>query len=679
MKKSLLLTTLVFTSSYYPITAYAAGVAGELEEVRITGKQGQYGLQGEAEAASVGTVLSDQIKHRPLLRPAELLETIPGMVVTQHSGAGKANQYFLRGFNLDHGTDFSNHIEGIPINKVTHGHGQGYTDLNMLIPELVSRMVYKKGPYYASEGDFSSSGSARIHYVNSLDFNKVSLTAGEDGYHRALAYGGFKGLGGDITYAVENMKNDGPWENEDDYKKDNLSLKYYRGDKKSGFSVTGMYYDASWNATDQIPQSFVKSGAVGRYASGDSTSGGETRRTAVSSKVWGEMTEALRYEASAYLEDYDLSLSTNATYFLNDPVRGDQFTQFDDRKHYGASLVLNHRVNDIHSLEYGASIRLDDISDVGVGLSETRTIYQMESQSSVDELAWAAYTSINSQWNDWFATIVGVRYDHFDVDVDAKTLNDTDGSEDDDLTSSKLSLRFGPFNETEFFINYGQGYHSNDARGVVKDSEVPLISETEGYELGMRTAVIDNLSLSVVLFHLELDSELIFVGDDGTTEPKGATERTGLEIGAYYKPVDWFVLDLDYANSDARFKVDEDGGDRVPDSIEEVISLGASVDFESGLYGGLRMRYFGPRNLDTVGEVKSKSTSLLNANVGYHFDNGLNIGLEVINLLDSEKDDITYYYESRFQVDGILQAPREDFHSHPMVPRTFRATMAYKF
>lgn len=688
MKNTLSLAIAAIVGSGVSLPALAAGIAGEIksstiEEMLVTSK-GIKGLQGTAEAASIGTVLADQLRFRPTMRPAEVLETIPGMVVTQHSGAGKANQYFLRGFNLDHGTDFANHVEGVPVNMVTHGHGQGYTDLNFLIPEMIDRMVYKKGPYYAEEGDFSSAGSAHIDYASKLEKNTIKVTAGEGNYQRAILTGSTDLNEDSVSYALESLTNDGPWEVQDNFDKINAVVKYSRGDSEQGQSLSAMYYKSDWTGTDQVPVRLVDSGDLGRFGSLDDSTGGDTHRYSLSAKAWGQLSETTSYEASVYAVDYELSLSGNFTYNKDNRIDGDQITQFDHRNYYGGEYLFTHVLNDTHELHLGAELRYDDISDVGLGHSVKRQIGSgdMVARASVEELSYAGFTSVHSQWSEWFASIVGVRYQVFDVDVTDTLDGVKSGSEDDQLLSPSLSLRFGPFAETEFFLNYGEGFHSNDARGVVIDDDVPLMATTTGYELGMRTALIEDLQLTVVFFQLDLDSELVFVGDDGTTEPKGASTRIGVELGAYYEPTDWFVLDIDFAVSEAKFQAmqyDDNGvalGDYVPDSIDTVFSMGASFDFESGLYGGLRVRYFGPRKLDESGTQESESTQLVNANMGYRFNNGVNLGVEMLNVFNAEDDDITYLYQSQSK-DELN--PAEGLHSHPVEPRTIRVTAAYDF
>lgn len=657
------------------LPSFAGGVAGEIEEITVTGHSHTHGVDLNGEAASVGTVLAVQIEHRPILRPAEVLETVPGMVVTQHSGGGKANQYFLRGFNLDHSTDFAHFVEGAPVNMVTHGHGQGYSDLNFLIPELMDKMVYKKGPYSAENGDFSSAGTADISYVNQLDSHKVILSFGEDGYQRALIKGGVNNDNGHWVYAASKLKNDGPWTTPDDLNRDNLFLKYTQGDSEAGFSASAMYFKSDWAGTDQIPERLVNDGTLGRFDSLDDSTGGDTQRYQIAFKHWQPVGENGRIRSNAYLIDYEMNLFSNFSYFANDPVNGDQFVQMDDRRIVGGATRYTVDLDETHELELGANLRYDDILDVGVGKSSKRVTLSMDDRASVTELTYGGFASVTSSWNDWFTTIAGLRYDYATVDVDHKLDDANSGDKDDSLVSPKLSLRFNPLESTAFFVNYGKGFHSNDARGVVKD-DVPLLAETEGFELGLTNISIDKLQLSLVAFKLNMSSELVFVGDEGTTEAKEASVRTGFELSAFYHPAEWLVIDADYTTSDAKFREGEFDGKQIPDSVEDVFSAGVSLESAKGYYGGLRLRYFGPRNLTEDGSQKSDSTSIVNANIGFQTSRGFSVALEVINLLDQEDNDITYFYESRPKSEPAIEY---DKHSHPMVPRTARISVGYEF
>lgn len=663
--------------------AMASGIPGiELEEISVLGRDSN--LQGRALSASVGTVTREQLEHRPLLRPAEVMETVPGLVVTQHSGDGKANQYFLRGFNLDHGTDFASYVGGIPVNMVTHGHGQGYTDLNFLIPELIDSLVYKKGPYYAEEGDFSSAGTGRIALADRLDSNTFTATVGPDNYQRLLQTGQIDLTQGRLLGAVEYQRTDGPWDLEQDLKRDNLVLRYVSDEHSAGnvfgldnshYSVTLMAYEAQWQATDQIPQRLVDSGELDRFGFVSDTSGGETHRYSLSFETQGQWNQA-EVQARAYVVDYQLRLTSNATYFVGDTLNGDEFTQVDERRTWGGDLTWVQPLNNMGELSLGTTIRYDDIADVGVGPSQEGKNTSFAARDQVQEVAVAGYASLTTPWNDWFTSSLGIRYDRIAVDV-----KDRD-NDSDQLVSPKVGLQFGPWADTEFFVNYGHSFHSNDARGVVADTDaVPLFAKSKGAEIGFRSALIDDVQLSFALFALDLDSELIFVGDDGTTEPREATRRTGWELGVYYQPTPWLIVDADITEANAEFKDKVDGKvQQVPDAVERVMSLGLMVDLDGGWHGGLRWRYLGSRALTEDDSVRSDSTSMVNLNAGYRMTPQLSLGLEVINLLDTEANDITYLYESRTQQELLAGAdPVLDKHFHPVEPRTVRATVTYQF
>lgn len=688
-----LATAVALQCGLAPQLTLAAGVPGLLEETLVFGKQLK--LNGEATSASVGTVAQEQLTYRPLLRPAEVLETVPGMVVTQHSGDGKANQYFLRGFNLDHGTDFATYVEGMPVNMVTHGHGQGYSDLNFLIPELLESIVYKKGPYYASEGDFSSAGSARTRYVKSLTDTQLKLTVGEHQYQRALVTSGMKLGEGNLVVGAEMLRNNGPWDLEEDLQKNNGVVKYAQGDQSGGFSVTAMAYENEWSSSDQIPQRSVNSGEIDRLGYLTPYDGGDTHRYSLSSGMWGGLGEG-RYRASAYVIDYALDLTSNFTYYANDPVNGDEFTQFDDRTIWGGEFVYDGSFSASSSYQLGATLRYDDIQDVGVGSSQRGHMTGLWVSDSVEETSVGIFASVDHAWTPWLSTELGVRYDYFSFDVDSDLYQENSGRDSEGQISPKLNITLGPWADTEFFINYGKGIHSNDARGVVATIDpinpgatldsVDPIAQSTGYELGFRTGIIPGAQISMALFQLDLDSELVFVGDEGTTEPRGETRRRGLEIGIYYELSDWLIVDADAALSQARFRDEQYGdagnpiGKHLPDSMERVYSIGLTASFESGIHAGLRGRYFGPRDLNEAGSITSDSTTTVNANLFYEWGNGWTAGVEVLNILDSEDDDITYYFESLTASElAANMAPTEDYHFHPVEPRTFRVTLGKRF
>jgi hypothetical protein len=635
-------------------------------------------------------VLAEQLESRPLLRVGELLEVVPGMIVTQHTGDGKANQYFLRGFNLDHGTDFSTRVEGMPVNMPTHAHGQGYMDLNFVIPELIDRVVYRKGTYYPELGNFSAAGAADLAYVDRLDQPFVSLSVGEFGYLRGVAGGSAELAGGALLAGIEVDRTDGPWTNPENLEKTNAVLRWSQGGEDRGIAVDLMAYTGEWDSTDQIPLRAVASGDLGRFDAVDPTTGGESSRHSLSLTGFAPLAEG-RLDYGAYAIDYDLRLFSNFSYYV-DPVNGDQFAQFDDRRVYGGTLAWRRPVAlgaEGSTLRLGLDVRHDDIDPVGLYLSRERGIYGTVRRDVVSQTLAGAYGSFATRWTPWLRTEAGFRFDRLDYDVRSDLAANT-GSGADDLVSPKLSVSLGPWADTEFFVAAGRGFHSNDVRGATiavdpadpsctvaagcLEPVTPLVA-AEGYEIGLRTAALPRAQLSVALWRLDLDSELLFIGDGGATEPTRPSRREGVEIGLYARPRDGVILDADYARARPRFRDADPAGDRIPGAIEEAASLGITAEFPSGWFAGARLRYLGPAALLEDDSVRSASTTLVNVQAGYRWPR-LRVTAALYNALDERANDITYYYESRLPGEP---APVEDMHFHPVEPRALRVTLEARF
>ena len=391
----------------------------KIEKVEVVGHYEN--AVGTTDAASAGVITPQLIDDRPLLRPGEVLEYVPGMIVTQHSGAGKANQYFLRGFNLDHGTDFSTYVAGMPVNMRTHAHGQGYTDLNFLIPELISRVDYFKGPYYASEGDFATAGGANIFYFNTTKTNLAELIAGTEQYGRALAVGSADAGPGRLVYGFEAVHNNGPWDNPDNFRKYNGVLRFTQPTVDGQWSVTAMAYSAKWNSTDQIPRRALDEGFVDRFGAIDPSDGGKSSRYSLSLDYQTAIAGG-RLQTTAYAIRYYLSLFSNFTYFLNDPVNGDQFNQVDNRKIYGwngswarpDTLFGFPMTNTL-----GWDFRQDHLNPIGLYSTVNRERLSTTRQDNVRETSFALYFENQTQWNESLRTLVGVRGDRYDFNVDS--------------------------------------------------------------------------------------------------------------------------------------------------------------------------------------------------------------------------------------------------------------------
>jgi outer membrane receptor protein involved in Fe transport len=642
---------------------------------------------GTSDAASQGVIERALLTSRPALRPGEVLEFVPGLIVTQHSGDGKANQYFLRGFNLDHGTDFATRINGMPVNMPTHGHGQGYTDLNFLLPELVQRIEYRKGPYFAGNGDFASAGSADIVYLKKFDAPFGEVTLGEGGYRR-LVGGASIELSPGLTLlgAAETMRNDGPWTVPERLRKNNGLVTLSGGTQAQGWSASVMAYHAKWTATDQVPQRAIDSGLIGRFDSLDPTTGGDTTRTSFSGEWHGDSVIAGlagRSKLSAYAVRYRLDLNSNFTYVLERPADGDQFKQADQRSVYGldAGHVISHTLfgRDARS-EFGASLRHDRIR-VGLYDSVARAVTTTVREDEVQETLAGLYGQTGLQVLPKLRAIVGLRLDHVRNRVDALTLAANGGRSSDTQVSPKLSLVFGPFEKTEFFFNAGRGLHSNDARGTTASIDpktgdpvdrVPPLVASRGFEIGARTEAIRGLQSSIALWKLDFDSELVYVGDAGATEASGGSTRRGVEWNNRYVPLPWLLFDADLAWSHARFR----NGDRIPNAIDRVASLAATVRELGAWSASLQLRYLGPGALVEDNSVRSFSSTTMNLRLGYKFTPAVDVALDVFNLLDRKVNDIQYYYES--QLPGEV-APVADRHVHPAEPRTARVTLRMRF
>jgi hypothetical protein len=650
---------------------------------------------GSSDAASQGVVTSSLIESRPTLRPAEVLEFVPGVIVTQHSGDGKANQYFLRGFNLDHGTDFATWVDGMPVNMRTHAHGQGYSDMNWLIPELVDRIAYRKGPYFADEGDFSSAGAAHIRLFDMLPQGGIaSITGGENAYARALAAKSLALGQGQLFGAFEYAHNDGPWDLPEKFHRANGLVRYSLGDAVTRASIMFMGYDANWDSTDQIPQRAVEDGTIGRFGYVDPTDGGKTGRYSLSFGLThqyagdeqGKGGGELRLDVYAIRSRLDLF--SNFTYFLDDPVNGDQFEQAEKRQVFG--LEASRRWDTTlgghdASNTIGIELREDRLDPVGLYNTTARVRTSTVQESTVDESSAALYAENATTWSPVFRTVAGLRFDHYNFDV-GSSIPQNAGTRSASIFSPKLSLILGPWDKTEYFVNAGTGFHSNDARGTTETiapregtpaQPVNPLVRSIGGELGLRTEAIPNLQSSLALWILKLDSELVFSGDAGDTEPSRASRRYGVEWNNHYIASKHVLLDADLAWSHARYTQYDPAGPYIPGSIETVAAIGATLKDWGPWFGQFQYRFFGPRPLIEDNSERSKATSLAYLRTGYRFTPSTSVALDIFNLFDRKASDVDYYYASRLP--GEPAEGVNDIHFHPVEPRSFRLTLSTTF
>ena len=666
---------------------------GTLDQIIILGRR--QNLIGSAASASQGTVGAEQLQQRPLTRSGDLVEFVPGMVATQHSGSGKASQYFLRGFNLDHGTDFASFVDGMPVNLRTHGHGQGYTDLNFVIPEMVSELKYEKGPYAVEIGDFSSSGSAHFSLADDLGAPKAEFRVGSFGYLRGVAVGSAELEATKLTYGVESHGYSGPWDQIDEnVKKKNLALKLTTEVGDGTGRLLLMAYDNKWSSPDQIPERAVALGLISRFGSLDTSLGGESSRYSLSAGYSGNVLGGI-FDASVYGIDYDLSLFSNFTYLLDDPDFGDQFNQFDQRKIYGgaASNVWSgeNSIGNQWKLRVGSEARTDLIAAVGLSRTQQRGLLESIRNDRVREASIGVYVDAEYKFSPQWRSYFGSRIDHYDFSVtglncafqQASCLNS--GATSASISSPKASLIYTLGKPLELYLSAGRGFHSNDARGTTARIDprsgdplqpvTPLVASI-GSELGARVFVNDRLNATLALWQLNIDSELVFVGDAGNTQASRPSKRQGAELGVYWFPSEIWNVELEASYTDSEFDDTDAIGRKIPGSIPLIVSAGLNAEFDNGYSFGARVRHFGQYPLIEDNSVKSNGSTLLNLRAAKRWQQ-LSLSADLLNVLNSKAHDIDYYYASRLPGEPVGGV--DDIHFHSFEPRALRVTVAYQF
>ena len=674
--------------------------------------------------ASQMVISGANLNSRPVGQPAEILEAAPGLAVVQHSGDGKANQYYLRGYNLDHGTDMATFWDDVPINLPTNAHGQGYTDLNFLIPETISGLEVRKGPYWADVGDFDNAGALNISLRDSIGQNIQSVTAGSFGYTRLLSYGSTNVGGGSLLYAGEFNTENGPWDTAEDLRKFSGLLRYSHGTATDGFSATAMAYANSWNASDQLALRAITTGQVGLFGEIDPTDGGDTSRFMLSTR-FAHSDDNGMWKANAYVVKYTLNLFNNFTWFTTNPTLGDQFHQSDDRIYSGGAVSRTFNgtlFNWPSQTVVGLQTRDDDIN---VGLTNTfrRQFLSNTLFDHVNEGNVGVYAENTTRWTDWWRTTLGLRGDYFAASVNSMLQPANSGNPNAALPSPKFTSVFGPFYKTEFFLGAGLGYHSNDARGVVTSqvpgdpstpqSGTPFLVRSAGAEIGARTKIVPGLDSSISLFALRQNSELFFDGDTGTTVPGPPSLRTGIEITNNYQPVSWMRFDADLALTRARFigpdtaqqelfnsltgfpqaQIGNAPGNFIPEAPWMVASAGITLGERTGWFSTLRWRYISSRPLTEDGVFQSPPVNTINGRVGYQFANGWRIQLDALNMLNSSSYNASYAYGALLPSDALFAkcfpasgAPTVpaavcqngfmDYSIHPLDPTAVRITLA---
>lgn len=641
-------------------------------------------LIGVAGAASEGHVGRADFETRPLQRVGELLEVVPGLIVTQHSGSGKANQYFLRGFNLDHGTDFAGFLDGVPLNFRSHGHGQGYLDLNPIISETVEYIDYRKGPYRADVGDFGSAGSGYFKTYDQLAHPFITTEVGPHNYLRGLVGGSFQAGGGTILGVLEGRTDDTAYVRKEKLRHLNAFAKWTRDIGSGTLRASVLGYHAKFYSTDQIPLRAVQAGQISRLGFIDPTDGGATTRLGVTADWKSSSDNPLHL--LAYAHYYNFRLYSNFTYFLDDPINGDQFEQVDRRVVTGGRIDkrFGTKLGGV-PVEFlaGTEARHDHIPRVAIYHTKARQITGTIRRDSVDEISGAVFAEATVRPTPAIRLLLGAREDYYHF-RDRSDIAVNSGSRSASIFSPKASLAWAPVRQAEFYVNYGRGFHSNDARGTVirvdpqtGDPAQPVdpLVRSVGKEIGVRLRPLKGLSLTATYWRLKLGSELLFSGDGGSTEPQGPSARRGTEFALFYQPKKWITIDGEYTRSRARFTDQPPGFDRIPGAIEEVLAGGVVVQ-QGRFTASLRARHFGSFPVIEDNSRRSNPTTVVNGRLALRLGR-IQVSAEVINLLNSRDNDITYFYTSRLR--GEPSEGIDDYHVHPIEPRQLRVSTTIHF
>ncbi len=625
-------------------------------------------LIGKADAASEGAVGGADLSVRPLLRVAELLEVVPGLIAAQHSGSGKANQYFLRGFNLDHGTDFTTYIDDVPMNLRTHGHGQGYLDLNGVIPEVIERIDYRKGPYRADIGDFALAGASFMSTLHRLDAPFVALESGQYGWQR-VAGGGTFGLGrGDLTLVGQWKSYDGPWELPERLKHESLWSKYTQATSIGALELSLSGYHASWHPTEQIPERAIgTSVCADAFCALDTTAIGETTRWIVSGRLLGE-----DWRATLYAQTYDWHM-------LSDPTYDFQINQLDRRSVFGGRYERELLKHDHFTLNAGVEGRYDDVARVGLQHTNAGVFAEDLGRYGVREGSVAPYAE--ASWNpiEPLRLLAGARADFYSFDVASRQAGYPSGNQSAHIVSPKLGAAYALNSRIELYANWGRGFHSNDARGVAAplpgNAPVPGLVRGTGKEAGVRLQA-GGFTLTGTYWWLDVGSELKFVGDSNSVQPSTPSRRRGYELVGFWRPVPWLAMDAVWTGSHARSQ-DSPGAEFIPGAIESAGELGISA-VQNRWEASVRVRYLGPYPLIEDNSLRATAETVINLRAAWKLPR-VTLYAELLNVLNDDGKDIVYYYPTH--VDG-LDPPGAEVDgrvSRAEEPRTVRAGIKYLF
>ncbi len=617
----------------------------------------------------LNTLSSIDIRLRPTNTSQDILRMVPGLFIAQHAGGGKAEQIFLRGFDIDHGTDINLEVDGLPVNMVSHAHGQGYSDLHFLIPELVRFADFDKGPYFADKGDFTTAGYVDFQTKNSLERNFVKAEGGQFGTFRGVA--GINFISPQSTnqtgyIASEFFRSDGYFESPQDFRRFNISAKYTRELNASNrLTVGASFFKSSWDASGQIPERAVKSGEISRFGSLDDTEGGETGRINLYAKHIHQFGKG-SFDQQVYGVAYNFNLYSNFTFYLNDPVNGDQIQQEESRMIYGYKANYNTSgflFGKELKTHVGAGMRYDDVDDIALSNTVKREFLSDIQRGDLSEANMNAFVSETIALSNRWSVNAAVRFDYFTFGYDNQLTNEKK-NENAYIVSPKLNINYQVNENTQLYVRTGTGFHSNDARVVVEQNAKEILPRAYGIDVGINTKLSDNVLLQAAVWRLDLDQEFVYVGDAGVVEPSGKTQRQGIDLSVRYQVLSWLFFDTDITLADPKAKEVTEGEDNIPLAPKFSSIGGLTVRAKNGLNGSLRYRYLDDRAANEDNSVVAEGYFLMDGVVNYTKPK-FEIGLSVENILNAEWKEAQFDTESRLFNEA---QPVSEIHFTPGTP-----------
>lgn len=634
------------------------------------------------ELNALSTITRLDLNTNPMNSSQEVLRKVPGLIIGQHAGGGKAEQLFLRGFDIDHGTDVSISVDGMPVNMVSHAHGQGYSDLHFLIPETVTKIDFGKGPYYAEEGDFNTAGYVDFSTRDYLKDSQISQSVGDFNSLRTLGmFNLMESTTNQNAYvAVEYMATDGPFESPQNFNRLNIFGKYVLfSTDNDKLSFTASHFTSRWDASGQIPQREVDNGNITRFGAIDDTEGGDTERTNFNVAYNKHLSDKTTLKSNAFYSHYAFELYSNFTFFLDDPINGDQIKQQENRQILGANANIQHHMHlgqTELTLTTGLGFRHDIVDDVELSrTANRRTILEYVQLGDINQTNIDAYVNTEFEFGK-LKIAPALRLDYFKFLYNDKLQNQyTLLSETKTIVSPKLNFFYDAKDNLQLFLKSGIGFHSNDTRVVVNNLGEDILPRAYGLDIGNVWKPTKNLIINTALWYLFLEQEFVYVGDAGIVEPSGKTERLGVDFGLRYQFNDWLFADTDATYTKARSVEDDDGNDFIPLAPDFTLAGGLSINDLAGFSGGIRYRYIDDRPANEDNSIVAEGYFVTDFNVNYSFNN-VTLGVAIENIFDVEWNETQFATESRLQNEAQSV---EEIHFTPGTPFFIKGSISYKF